>query len=108
MRTCPKRRLKKKPNKYSYFPYYTPPGTMRLVVRICVAIAITAVRLHAQAPTLFVVSPPSIAQGSSGFTLYLLGQTFTPNAVVRWNGSDRETTVWNPNELTAVIPAADV
>lgn len=42
------------------------------------------------------------------FTLTVSGLSFTPNSVVRWNGSDRATTYINKTQLTALISAADV
>jgi 6-phosphogluconolactonase len=40
--------------------------------------------------------------------LYVLGQNFVADAVVRWNGNDRATTFYSSTQLTALIPAGDI
>ncbi len=45
---------------------------------------------------------------AANFTLTVIGLSFTPDSVVRWNGSDRPTTYISDQQLTAAISAADV
>jgi len=80
----------------------------RLAIRTIMVITIMAVRLHAQTPTIFALSPPGVAQGSPGFSLHVIGPSFTSGAVVRWNGQNRPTVLVSSNELLAGISAADV
>ena len=42
------------------------------------------------------------------FTLMVHGVAFTPNRIVRWNGSNRPTTFVSSTQLTAAIYAANV
>src|SRR5258705_8435983 len=58
-------------------------------------------------PVIGALSPDSVFTGS-GFTLTVLGSRFTPQAVVRWNGSARATTFVSTTKLQAAIPASDV
>jgi len=58
-------------------------------------------------PVIGALSPDSVFTGS-GFTLTVLGSRFTPQAVVRWNGSSRATTFVSATKLQAAIPASDV
>lgn len=59
-------------------------------------------------PTLTTLAPPQALAGSSAFTLTVNGSSFVSGAVVRWNGSARQTSFLNPTQLTAQITAADV
>ena len=64
---------------------------------------------NAQAPTIVTINPSSRAAGGPGFSLTVTGTNYTPSSVVRWNGSDRVTTVFTPGTtLEAVITAADI
>lgn len=54
------------------------------------------------------ISPSAVAPGSAAFTLTVQGNNFRTNSVVKWNGSDRPTTYFNGNQLTAQITTADV
>ncbi len=59
-------------------------------------------------PTITAISPSSATAGGSGFTLAITGTGFVTNSVVRWNGSDRATTVVSGTQLTATILASDI
>jgi len=59
-------------------------------------------------PAISLLSPASIAAGSSGLTLTVDGSGFVPGSVVRLNASDRPTTFVGSTRLTAEIPAADL
>lgn len=59
-------------------------------------------------PTIASLNPTSTTAGGSGITLAVRGSNFTNSSKVRWNGSDRATTVGSATELTAVIPASDL
>ncbi|HZS03747.1 MAG TPA: hypothetical protein VFD58_02650 [Blastocatellia bacterium] len=60
------------------------------------------------APALAGISPTQTLFGGSGFTLTVNGSNFVSNSVVRWKGSDRETTFVSETQLTAVILPADI
>ncbi len=59
-------------------------------------------------PSITQLSPFSALAGAPGVSLQVLGRSFLPGAVVRWNGSDRPTTFVHGGELTATIPASDL
>ncbi|MEW5979674.1 MAG: choice-of-anchor D domain-containing protein [Acidobacteriota bacterium] len=59
-------------------------------------------------PSLTGLSPSSTLVGNPGFTLGVTGSSFVPGAVVRWNGSNRPTTVVSTTHLDAAIPASDL
>ncbi|HXP85310.1 MAG TPA: IPT/TIG domain-containing protein [Bryobacteraceae bacterium] len=54
-------------------------------------------------PTLFSLSPNSIAAGASGFTLSVNGSGFVNGAVVQWNGAALATGFTNVGQLTAFV-----
>jgi hypothetical protein len=60
------------------------------------------------APTVASLSPASAAAGSGAFTVTVNGTNFGSDSVVRWNGSDRPTTLVSATQLQAQISAADV
>ena len=61
------------------------------------------------APTLATITPMQLPAGSAGFTLVATGTGFIPGAtVLRWNASNRTTTVINESTLNATIPASDL
>ncbi|MGH9892983.1 MAG: beta strand repeat-containing protein, partial [bacterium] len=60
------------------------------------------------APILSSISPTTVAQGSPGFTMTVVGANFVPGSVVRWNGAGRLTTFVGMSQLRAAIPASDV
>ena len=59
-------------------------------------------------PRITSLDPSSIASGGPAFTLTVNGTGFLPGAIVRWNGSPRNTTAVNPTQLKAEITAADI
>lgn len=59
-------------------------------------------------PSIASLSPVSANAGGAGFELVVTGSNFTPDSVVRWNGSNRPTTFISANELRATISAADI
>ncbi len=59
--------------------------------------------------TLLGINPAhSDVDEAADFTLTVIGLSFTPNSVVRWNGSDRPTTYIDDKHFTAAISAVDV
>ncbi|HEU4882279.1 MAG TPA: IPT/TIG domain-containing protein [Longimicrobium sp.] len=46
--------------------------------------------------------------GSAAFELEIYGENFNPGDSVYWNGSPRQTTVYNARRISAWIPASDV
>ena len=54
------------------------------------------------------LEPNFVYAGTSGLTLTVFGNTFTPDNIVRWNGSDRVTTFISDTELQADITISDV
>jgi len=59
-------------------------------------------------PAIGSVTPASIEAGGSSFTLTLDGDNFGNETVVRWNGSDRPSTLVTPTRITATISTADI
>jgi alpha-L-arabinofuranosidase len=66
--------------------------------------------VNAEIPTIIqlVPSSASVEESVADKTLTVNGEYFTPESVVRWNGSNLVTTFVNPTQLTAVIPAANL
>jgi outer membrane protein assembly factor BamB len=54
------------------------------------------------------LSPASATASGPAFTLTATGSAFTPQSLVQWNGSARNTTYVSSTELTAQITAADI
>jgi hypothetical protein len=54
------------------------------------------------------ISPSSAVAGSPGFTLTVTGNNFIEGVVVRWNGSDRPTSLVNSGQIIAQITATDI
>lgn len=59
-------------------------------------------------PTLSSIAPMSAVAGSGSFTLTVSGTNFNSNSVVRWNGSNRPTTLISSTQLQATISASDI
>jgi hypothetical protein len=59
-------------------------------------------------PVLSSISPSSKWAGRPAQTITVFGTKFTPDSIVRWNGSDRVTTFINPGKLTVVFTMADM
>ena len=59
-------------------------------------------------PVVTALSPTSGLSGQASLTLTLTGSGFDGFSVVRWNGSDRLTTVVNTTTIQAAITAADL
>ena len=59
-------------------------------------------------PMINSLSPSCIPAGVQTFNLVLNGLDFVAGSVVRWNGSDRPTTVASSSQLTAQIPTSDI
>lgn len=59
-------------------------------------------------PSITTVSPNAVATGGPAFTLTVSGTGFTAASVVRWDGSDRPTTVVSSAELRGAIAQADI
>jgi len=54
------------------------------------------------------LQPDFVYAGSSGVILSIMGNNFTTESIVRWNGSDRPTTFVSDSELQAAISITDV
>ena len=64
---------------------------------------------NAQTPTIANISPGSAAAGGQAFKLTVTGTNYNMSSVVRWNGSDRVTTVFSASTtLEAAITALDI
>ena len=59
-------------------------------------------------PSLTSLQPNAAIAGDPGFTLNVGGTGFVPGSTVRWNGSDRATTLVSSTSLTAMISAGDI
>ena len=60
------------------------------------------------APSIAALSPSNTVAGTGGFTLLVNGSGFVSTSVVRWNGTDRPTTLVSSSRLEAAIAASDV
>ncbi|MBZ5720022.1 MAG: S8 family serine peptidase [Acidobacteriia bacterium] len=59
-------------------------------------------------PVITQLSPFSVLAANPGVSLHVIGRSFLPGAVIRWNGKDLSTTFVNAGELTANITASDL
>jgi len=59
-------------------------------------------------PNISSISPKAASAGGPEFTITVTGDSFYVNSVVQWNEGNRQTTVVNASELTAVITADDI
>jgi len=59
-------------------------------------------------PAIASLAPASALAGDAEFTLTILGQDFSPQASVQWNGSARSTSFVSTTELKAQISAGDI
>jgi hypothetical protein len=59
-------------------------------------------------PQVTAIAPTSRSAGSGQFVLTVNGANFIAGSTVRWNGSDRPTTLVSSTQLTAIIAASDV
>jgi type IV pilus biogenesis protein CpaD/CtpE len=59
-------------------------------------------------PSISSLSPVGITAGGPQFTLTVNGDFFFVASVVQWNEGDRQTTIVNANQATAVILASDI
>ena len=59
-------------------------------------------------PLLLSLSPGTVNAGTAQFTLTVMGENFTSNSVVLWNGQVRATTLVSSTELQATILASDI
>lgn len=59
-------------------------------------------------PMVSSISPSSAVATGPGFTMDVLGSSFTSNSVVRWNGADRQTIFFGPTKVQATILSTDI
>jgi hypothetical protein len=59
-------------------------------------------------PVIVSLSQTSATHATPTFTLGVVGSSFVPCSVVKWNGNVKATTYVGPTQLTATIPAADI
>jgi hypothetical protein len=90
------------------------PGSVRItVVNTSPATAVSntvrfPVLTNAAVPTITKLSPSIVLVKGPSFTLTVTGTNFSNSTVVRWNGSERPTTLVDSTTLTAAIPATDI
>jgi hypothetical protein len=63
---------------------------------------------NVELPVINSLSPANTEAGGSDFALNVYGENFGNNAVVRWNNSDRPTTLISSTQLSATVSAADI
>lgn len=76
-----------------------------------ITVADSAPDMGPSAPATFTVagvSPTTVAVGSPGLTLTVIGEGFTASSTVQWNGTGMPTTYVSANELHAQIAASDI
>ncbi len=66
------------------------------------------VGMAAPAPSMTSLSPASTSAGGPDFDLTVGGANFAASSAVRWNGSDRPTTLIDSTELRATISTTDI
>jgi uncharacterized protein (TIGR03437 family) len=81
---------------------FTPPPGGGLTNALTFTITVTP------PPTLSSLKPAAAAASGPGFLLTVTGSGFVQGSVVRWNGSDRPTTLQTSTQLLAAISASDV
>jgi len=81
---------------------FTPPPGGGLTNALTFTITVTP------PPTLSSLKPAAAAAGGPGFLLTVTGSGFVQGSVVRWNGSDRPTTLQTSTQLLAAISASDI
>jgi hypothetical protein len=59
-------------------------------------------------PAITSINPSTAEAGSPDITLTVIGDNFSNNCTVRWNGTGLATTFVNGNQLQAVIPAGNL
>lgn len=70
--------------------------------------AATTFTINNAMPTIGGISPASAAAGGAAFTLTVNGAGFVSGTVVRFNNTDRSTTVVSSTQLTIQIAASDI
>lgn len=83
-------------------------GTATISVLIDGRGASVTITVNNPMPALHALEPAQVTAGGSGFELTVRGMGFVEGSVVRWNGSNRQTTYVSETELRAAIPAADI
>ena len=68
----------------------------------------TSLAINNPAPVLSALNPNTIAAGSNGFTLGIVGTGFVPTSVVQYNGTARQTTFVSSSMLTIQVSTADL
>jgi hypothetical protein len=68
----------------------------------------TTIGTPSNSTTIEALSPTGVNAGAGGFTLYVLGSSFTNTSVVQWNGSTRVTTYLSADEVAAQILGSDL
>jgi hypothetical protein len=61
-----------------------------------------------QAPVITSLDPGTVVMYGEDFTLTVNGTGFTPESLVQWDDSDRNTTFVSETQLTAYIPSTDL
>ncbi|MFN8003406.1 MAG: NF038122 family metalloprotease [Acidobacteriota bacterium] len=92
----------------SFAPLRATVNNAEVNVNLLARVVVTSAFGNNTAPALSALSPSAVAPGAQNFTLYLTGNNFQLNSVVRWNGADRATTWQGGGLLQAAITAADV
>ena len=83
--------------------YLAQPGTATVQVANSNSVNF-AIMANAQPPTIARITPASAAAGGAAFRLTVTGTNYNGSSVVRWNGSDRPTSLLNP-QLTTTLDA---
>ncbi len=68
----------------------------------------TATVAQNPAPIIYSTTPDSMNSGKGTLVATIDGANFIPSSVVKWNGSDRETTYIDSNHLTAKLTSEDM
>jgi len=69
---------------------------------------INSIVVNNPVPIVASISPNTVQAGGSAFSMTVNGSNFVPGTVVRWNGTDRNTTYVSSSELRAAITSIDI
>ena len=81
------------------------PSTAQITVRTEAGATSNAVTFDITPIRITSLNPTGVTAGSPEFTLTVIGEGFTPNSTLRWNGQSLQTSYASASRLTARVPA---
>lgn len=74
----------------------------------CIGCGVVAIPQSEVSPSISKVLPGTVAAGSQGVTMTVVGTNFSSDAVVLWNGNTLSTSVVNGSTLAAPVPGSSL